>query len=141
MQKDWTTESWSYNMQQFFIGIILVLGMGSYYLYTQNQTLSANNLALEYAVEEQKATMNAIRENFEKQTAALQNMTRKNAEIEADKERYLGILSKHNFERLATVKPGLMENRFNNGTVEVIEGIENDTKDISNLESDNDSSE
>ena len=128
-------------MQQMLIGVILVLGMGSYYLYTQNQTLSANTLALEYAVEEQKATMNAIRENFEKQTAALQNMTRKNAEIEEDKERYLSILSKHNFERLATVKPGLMENRFNNGTVEVIEGIENDTKDISNLESSDDNNE
>ena len=128
-------------MQQMLIGVILVLGMGSYYLYTQNQTLSANNLALEYAVEEQKATMNAIRENFEKQTAALQNMTRKNAEIEEDKERYLSILSKHNFERLATVKPGLMENRFNNGTVEVIEGIENDTKDISNLESSDNNNE
>tara|TARA_B110000444_G_scaffold15245_1_gene13112 strand:+ start:12185 stop:12568 length:384 start_codon:yes stop_codon:yes gene_type:complete len=124
-------------MQQMFIGIILVLGMGSYYLYTQNQTLSANNIALEYAVEEQKATMTALRENFEKQTAALQNMSRKNAEIEEDKARYLSILSKHNFERLATVKPGLMENRFNKGTVEVIEGIENDTKDISNLESPN----
>ena len=122
-------------MQQFFIGIILVLGLGSYYLYTQNQTLMANNAQLEGAVEEQKATINAIRENFEKQTQALQNMTRKNAEIEADKEKYLSILSKHNFERLATVKPGLMENRFNAGTVEVIEGIENDTKDISNLES------
>ena len=124
-------------MQQMFIGIILVLGMGSYYLYTQNQTLSANNIALEYAVEEQKATMNALKENFEKQTAALQNMSRKNAEIEEDKARYLSILSKHNFERLATVKPGLMETRFNKGTVEVIEGIENDTKDISNLESPN----
>ena len=124
-------------MQQFFIGIILVLGLSSYYLYTQNQTLSANNIALEGAVEEQKAAISAIRENFEKQTKALSNMSRKNAEIEADKERYLGILSKHNFERLATVKPGLMENRFNNGTVEVIEGIENDTKDISNLESPN----
>ena len=125
-------------MQQFFIGIILVLGMGSYYLYTQNQTLMANNAQLEGAVEEQKATINAIRENFEKQTQALQNMSRKNAEIEADKEKYLGILSKHNFEKLATVRPGLMENRFNAGTVEVIEGIENDTKDISNLESSND---
>ena len=70
-------------MQQFFIGIILVLGLSSYYLYTQNQTLSANNIALEYAVEEQKATMTALRENFEKQTAALQNMSRKNAEIES----------------------------------------------------------
>ena len=128
-------------MQQFFIGIILVLGLSSYYLYTQNQTLSANNIALESAVEEQKQAIEAIKENYERQTKALQNMTRKNAEIEADKERYLGILSKHNFERLATVKPGLMENRFNNGTVEVIEGIENDTKDISNLESSDNNNE
>ncbi len=128
-------------MQQFFIGIILVLGMGSYYLYTQNQTLQFNNAQLESAVEEQKATITAIKEDYERQTKALQNMSRKNAEIEADKEKYLSILSKHNFEKLATVKPGLMENRFNNGTKEVIEGIENDTKDISNLESDNDSSE
>ena len=123
-------------MQQFFIGIILVLGLSSYYLYTQNQTLSANNIALESAVEEQKQAIEAIKENFERQTKALQHMTRKNAEIEADKEKYLSILSKHNFEKLATVKPGLMENRFNAGTVEVIAGIENDTKDISNLESD-----
>lgn len=123
-------------MQQFFIGIILVLGLSSYYLYTQNQTLSANNIALESAVEEQKQAIEAIKENYERQTKALQNMTRKNAEIEADKEKYLSILSKHNFEKLATVKPGLMELRFNKGTVEVLEGIENDTKDISNLGSD-----
>ena len=123
-------------MQQFFIGIILVLGLSAYYLYTQNQTLSANNIALESAVEEQKQAIEAIKENYERQTKALQNMTRKNAEIEADKEKYLSILSKHNFEKLATVKPGLMELRFNKGTVEVLEGIENDTKDISNLGSD-----
>ena len=128
-------------MQQFFIGIILVLGLSSYYLYTQNQTLSANNIALESAVEEQKQAIEAIKENYERQTKALQNMTRKNAEIEADKEKYLSILSKHNFEKLATVKPGLMENRFNKGTVEVIEAIENDTKDISNLESSDNNNE
>ena len=62
-------------MQQFFIGIILVLGLSSYYLYTQNQTLSANNIALEGAVEQQKAAISAIRENFEKPTKALSNLS------------------------------------------------------------------
>ena len=33
-------------MQQFFIAIILVLGLGSYYLYNQNETLKANNQKL-----------------------------------------------------------------------------------------------
>ena len=122
-------------MNQILIGVILILGLGSYYLYNQNITLQSNNAKLEYAVEEQQQAMAAIQESFEKQTKALTNMSRKNAEIEADKERYLSILSKHNFAQLATAKPGLMEKRFNKGTVEVIEGIEDDTKNISDLES------
>ena len=125
-------------MNQLFIGIIIVLGMGSYLLYQENQTLTANNLKLEYAVEEQKETLRVVQENFELQSKSLQNMSRRNNEIEAEKSRYLEILSKHNFERLATVKPGLMENRFNKGTVDVLEGIENDTKNISNLDTSTD---
>jgi hypothetical protein len=125
-------------MNQLFIGIIVVLGLGGYFLYQENITLTANNLKLEYAVEEQKETLRVVQENFELQSKSLQNMSRRNNEIEAEKSRYLEILSKHNFERLATVKPGLMENRFNKGTVDVLEGIENDTKNISNLESSTD---
>jgi len=121
-------------MNQLFIGIIVVLGLGGYFLYQENITLTANNLKLEYAVEEQKETLRVVQENFELQSKSLQNMSRRNNEIEAEKSRYLEILSKHNFERLATVKPGLMENRFNKGTVDVLEGIENDTKNISNLD-------
>ena len=62
-------------------------------------------------------------------------MSRKNAEIEAEKQRYLDIFARHNVERLATVNPpGLIENRFNQGTIDVFEGIENDTKEISNTD-------
>ena len=32
-------------MNQFFIGIIIVLGLGGYWLYQENVTLKANNLA------------------------------------------------------------------------------------------------
>mgnify|MGYP001157380386 FL=1 len=120
-------------MQQMLIGIILVLGLGGYWLYNENQTLSANNIKLEVAVEEQKQTINAIKENYEKQGKELSNLARKNAQIEADKDKYLSILSKHNFEKLAIAKPGLMEIRFNKGTEEVIKEIENDTKNISEL--------
>ena len=121
-------------MQQFFIAIILVLGLGSWYLYNENQTLTANNFKLEVAVEEQKQTIQSIKDNLEKQGKALQNMTRKNEQIEADKDKYLSILSKHNFEKLAIAKPGLMEIRFNNGTNEVLRELENDTKNISSID-------
>lgn len=117
-------------MQQFFIAIILVLGIGCWWLYNENQTLTENNFKLELAVEEQKETLRVVQENFEKQANALQNMSRKNAQIEAEKQRYLDIFARHNVERLATVKPGLIENRFNQGTIDVFEGIENDTKEL-----------
>ena len=122
-------------MQQFFIAIILVLGLSSWYLFNENQTLVANNVKLESAVEEQKQTIQAIKDNLEKQGKALQNLQRKNAQIEADKDKYLSILSKHNFEKLAVAKPGLMELRFNKGTDEVLRELENDTKEISSLDS------
>ena len=122
-------------MYQFFIAIILVLGGTSFWLYNENQTLTENNLKLNYAVQEQKETMRVMQENFEKQGKALQNLSRRNAQIEADKDKYLQILSKHNFEKLAVAKPGLMELRFNKGTDEVLRELENDTKEISNLDS------
>ena len=81
--------------------------------------------------------MNAIKESYELQGKELSNLARKNAQIEADKDKYLSILTKHNFEKLAIAKPGLMEIRFNKGTEEVLAEIENDTKIISDLDSDN----
>ena len=44
-------------MQQVFIGIILILGIGSYFLYQENIKLKENNFKLETAVETQKETM------------------------------------------------------------------------------------
>ena len=126
-------------MQQLLIGIILVLGLGGYWLYNENQTLSANNMKLEAAVEEQKAAMEALRESYEKQGKALSNMSRKNAEIEAEKAEYLAIFARHNLDMLGIKKPGLIENRFNGASIEVMEGIEDDTKELYNLTNPSDS--
>ena len=120
-------------MQQILIGIILILGLGGYWLYNENQTLSANNMKLEAAVIEQQAAMEALRESYEKQGKALMNMSRKNAEIEAEKAEYLAIFARHNLDMLAIKKPGLIENRFNDASQLVMEGIEDDTKELFNL--------
>lgn len=119
---------------QLFIGIILVLSLGGYWLYNENQTLKENNVKLEGAVAEQKAAIAAITENFEKQTKSLGNLQRNYNAIEQEKDQYLAIFAKHNFDKLALAKPGLMELRFNNGTAEVFGDIENDSKAISELD-------
>jgi hypothetical protein len=120
-------------MNQLFIGIILVLGLGSYWLYSENQTLTANNFKLETAVEEQKQAMTVMKEQYEKQGKALLNMSRVNAEIEAEKAEYLAIFSRHNLDMLALKKPGLIENRMNNASELVMEGLENDTEELYKL--------
>ena len=126
-------------MQQALIGIILILGLGGYWLYNENQTLSMNNMKLEAALEEQTAAMAAMKESYEKQGKALMNMSRKNAEIEAEKAEYLAIFARHNLDMLAIKKPGLIENRFNGASVKVMEGIEDDTKELYNLTNPSDS--
>jgi hypothetical protein len=119
---------------QLFIGIILVLSLGGYWLYNENQTLKENNVKLEGAVAEQKAAIASITESFEKQTKSLGNLQRNYNQIEQEKDEYLAIFAKHNFDKLALAKPGLMEIRFNNGTAEVFGDIENDSKAISELD-------
>lgn len=120
-------------MQQMLITLILVLGVGSWYLYNQNQTLTANNQKLEYAIEEQTKALETLRESYERQGQSLMNMSRRNAEIEAEKAEYLAIFSRHNLDMLALKKPGLMSNRFNNGSEKVMESIEDDTEELYKL--------
>ena len=120
-------------MQQVLIGICLVLGLMCYYLYSQNETLTMNNMKLESAVEEQQQAMEALRESYEKQGKALQNMSRANAEIEAEKAEYLAIFSRHNLDLLALKKPGLIEIRFRDASDAVMEGLENDTEELYKL--------
>jgi len=120
-------------MYQILGTIILILGGASYWLWTDNQTLKENQVKLEYAIEEQKAAFETMKESYEKQGQALNNLQRANAEIEAEKDRYMSIFQRHNLDKLALMKPGLVENRLNNGTKAVFEEIENDSKKLSDL--------
>ena len=120
-------------MQQFFIAIILVLGLSTWWLYGQNQTFKANQIKLEAAVEEQKQAMEIMKESYEKQGKALMNMSKQNAQIEQEKAEYLAIFSRHNLDLLALKKPGLIELRFNKASEGVMEGLEDDTEVLYNL--------
>ena len=102
-------------------------------MYTQNETLKENNQKLEYAVAEQQAAMEALRESYEKQGKSLLNMSRRNAEIEQEKAEYLAIFSRHNLDLLALKKPGLIENRFNTGSEDVMETMEDETEELYKL--------
>ena len=121
-------------MNQLFIGIIVAMSLGGYFLYQQNESLKIENLAFQVRDQEQTATIKAQQESFEKQSSALNNMTARNAEIEGEMNRYLDIFKRHNLNKLAIAKPGLIEKRVNDGTKKVFETIEEDSKSLDNLD-------
>jgi len=121
-------------MQQLLIGIILVLGLGGFFLYNQNITLKENNSKLEIAVAQQEEAIKVIKESYEKQGKALNQMASKNAQIEQEMNGYLDIFRRHNLNKLAIAKPGLIETRANDATKAVFESIENDSKELDSLD-------
>ena len=121
-------------MNQLFAGIILALSLGGYFLYQQNESLKIENLAFQVRDQEQQDTIKAQQESFAKQSKALNNLTSRNAEIEGEMTRYLDIFKRHNLNKLAIAKPGLIEKRVNDGTAKIFITIENDSKSLDNLD-------
>lgn len=121
-------------MQQFFIAIIIVLGISSWWLYSENQVLSMNNMQLEVAIKQQEEAITVIKESYEKQGKALNQLSSKNAQIEAEMNGYLDIFRRHNLNKLAIAKPGLIETRANESTSLVFRSIENDSKELDSLD-------
>ena len=113
-------------MQQFLLALVVIFGLSSYYLYTQNKILSTNNALLEGAVETQK--------DFALQASSLLELQGRNQEIQQEMTRYLDIFKRHNLTKLAAAKPGLIEPRVNKGTKDVFDSIEEDSRNIDSLD-------
>ena len=121
-------------MTKVFLGVIVVLFSLCGFLYYQNQSLSSLNKAFELRDQEQKAAIESLQNDFKVQTEGLLDIQRKNQQIEQEMNRYLDIFKRHNLSKLAAAKPGLIETRVNNGTKEVFESIEQDSRNIDSLD-------
>jgi len=121
-------------MSKVLIGIIIVMTTITYYLYTQNKVLSANNIALESAVATQEEAIASLQNDFALQTSSLLDLQSRNQEIQQEMTRYLDIFKRHNLTKLAAAKPGLIEPRVNKGTKDVFDSIEEDSRNIDSLD-------
>ena len=121
-------------MNQLLIGIILVLGLGSYYLYNANQVLTANNAALQGAVATQEAAIENMQNDFALQTKELGVLQAKSQATQMEMNRYLDIFKRHNLTKLASAKPGLLEPKINRGTKNVFDSIEEISRTIDALD-------
>ena len=115
------------------IGILVAVSFAGYILYNKNQELIALNTALELRDAEQKATIEAIKNNLEKTGKELSGLQVRNQQYEVEMAEYMDIFRRHNLSKLASAKPGMIEKRANNKTKEAFDAIENDSARISAL--------
>ena len=111
-------------MNQLLIGIIIVLGLGSYYLYSENQILTMNNSALEGAVATQEAALESIKGDFALQTSQLQEQTLKSQAAQRELNRYSDFIKNYKLSAKILENPMEMERKINNGTLHAFEDIE-----------------
>ena len=111
-------------MNQVFIGIILVLGLGGYWLYQENVTLKANNLALEGAVATQQEALDTMSNDFALQTTQLNEMTIKSQNAQRELNRYSEFIRNYELSAKIMGDPVDMQRKINNGTKHIMEDIE-----------------
>ena len=121
-------------MSKILAGVTIVLMGICGFLYQQNKNLNALNQAYETRDAEQKLAIESLQNDFKLQTEGLLQLQTKNQEIENEMNRYLDIFKRHNLAKLAGAKPGLIETRVNNGTKNVFESIEEDSRNIDSLD-------
>ena len=121
-------------MNQLTMGIAVVLGVLAFWFYNENMTLKENNAKLEIAIAQQEEAIQVIKESYERQGAALNQMASKNAQIEQEMNSYLDVFRRHNLNKLAIARPVMIETRANEQTKAVFESIENDSNALDSLD-------
>ena len=111
-------------MNQFLIGIIIVLGLGGYWLYQENVTLKANNMALEGALATQQEALETMQNDFTLQTQQLNEMTVKSQAAQRELNRYSEFIRNYELSAKIMGDPVEMQRKINNGTKHIMEDIE-----------------
>lgn len=106
------------------MGVVVILGMGSYYLYQENQTLAANNLQLESAIVTQQLAIETMEADFLLQTGQLQEMTAKSQKAQLELNRYNQFIQNYELAAKIIADPVEMQRKINNGTKHIMESIE-----------------
>jgi hypothetical protein len=121
-------------MQQVLIGIVFVLATGCYWLYNENTTLKANNVALEGAVATQEEAISSLQNDFALQTSQLQEMTVKSQAAQRELNRYTQFIQNYQLSAKILADPKEMQRKINNGTKHIMEDIEKISSAVDDLD-------
>ena len=123
-------------MNQALAGIIIVLGFLIYYLYNQNQILTANNMALEGAIATQEEAIESLQEDFLLQTNQLNELNLKSQAAQRELNRYTQFIQNYELAAKIIADPIEMPRKINNGTKHIMEDIEKISATVDSLDDD-----
>lgn len=116
------------------IGGVVAFGvvLGGFYWYYQSsqatiQQLQENNSKLETAIDSKTAENRALRKRFEQQKELTSQLQKDLNNSEENLDELRSVLNNHDLTNLSLKKPGLIENRINDGTKEAFDEFEKET--------------
>ena len=121
-------------MNQMLLAFCLVLGGASYWLYTENETLKANNVKLEGAIASQEEAIATMQADFSLQADQLQSMTLNSQAIQRELNRYSDFIKNYKLTAKILEDPVEMERKINNGTKHAFEEIQKLSAAVDNLD-------
>jgi hypothetical protein len=108
--------------------------MSTYYFYSENQKLAANNMALEGAIATQEAALESLQNDFTTQTTQLQEQTKKSQAAQRELNRYSNFIKNYKLSAKILENPDEMERKINNGTKHAFEDIEKLSSTVDDLD-------
>tara|TARA_B100001057_G_scaffold499501_1_gene610410 strand:+ start:725 stop:1168 length:444 start_codon:yes stop_codon:yes gene_type:complete len=128
-----------------FVGIALLFAWGAHSFIVgglnktveqqqrQIDVLNQQNVALQSAAEINEKTIASLEESNSRQIAQIGDLTVKSNEWERQAKEAQQIFKDHNFTKLSRLRPGMIEQRANDKTREVFRAVEEDSKEVANL--------
>ena len=113
-----------------FLGFGTVVTSGYFYYTTTQKTISElkeDNIILRIADEDNQKTIANMKEDYRKTEVLSTELEIELKKSEERKGELVDLLQRHNLTRLTLKKPGLIENRINDGTKKTFNDIESIT--------------
>lgn len=106
--------------------LVVLAGSAWYFKYSQNQLAELNQtVAAEKArAASAESNLDKMRNDVRRQTEALQELAREQAQIRREQEELTDLFADHDLKAIAERKPNLLETRVNAGTKKVLEELE-----------------
>lgn len=129
-----------------FVGIALLFAYGAHSFIVGNlnktveqqqmqiDVLNQRNVALESAAQINEQTIRSLEESNSKQIEQIGDLQVANTEYQRQAEEAMAIFRDHDLTILSRRRPNMIEDRANDATRKVFDAVEQDSRDISQLD-------